>query len=74
MMTIGDKIKFIRKKFGLSQEEFAKYFNVSQRSLSAMELGDRRVTYSFLETLIKKFNVNPNWLFDDDAEFFMNNK
>ncbi|WP_394358766.1 helix-turn-helix domain-containing protein [Hydrogenimonas thermophila] len=50
--------------------EFAKYFNVSQRSLSAMEIGDRRVTYSFLNTLVEKFDVNPIWLFDDEAEPF----
>ena len=70
-MEIEEKIRFVRKTLGFSQEEFAEYFNVSQRTLSAIEISDRKVTYTFLKDLVQKFNINPVWLFNDDAEPFL---
>jgi len=70
-MTIGNKIRFIRKSLNLSQEEFAKEINKNQKAISAIELGNRRATYQFLQSLVEKFSVNPMWLFDLSEEPFL---
>ncbi len=70
-MQIGKKIKYVRKHYKLSQEEFAAYFGISQRSLSALEIGERRIDFNVLNTLVQKFNVNPMWLFFDEKEPFL---
>ncbi|WP_456370513.1 helix-turn-helix domain-containing protein [Thermodesulfatator atlanticus] len=72
-MQIGKKIKYVRKHYKLSQEEFAAYFGISQRSLSALEIGERRIDFNVLNTLVQKFQVNPMWLFFDEEEPFVEN-
>ena len=38
-MTLGEKIKELRKARGLSQEELAEQINVSRQAVSKWELG-----------------------------------
>ena len=47
-MTLGEKLKEIRKKFGLSQEQLAEKLTVSNRSVSRWETGSTLPDISIL--------------------------
>ncbi|WP_052339324.1 helix-turn-helix domain-containing protein [Gorillibacterium massiliense] len=65
MMTIGDKVKAIRKQHQLSQIAFADTIGISQGRLSEIEQGKTKPSADTLHELRKKFNVDLNWLFDE---------
>jgi transcriptional regulator with XRE-family HTH domain len=67
MRTIGDKIKFIRKHSELTQIAFAETIGISQGRLSEIEKGKTKPSAETLQQLRKKFNVDLNWIFDEDA-------
>ncbi|RZD17696.1 MAG: helix-turn-helix domain-containing protein [Candidatus Acididesulfobacter diazotrophicus] len=52
------RIKELRKKEGLSQEELAKLLNVSRPTVSQMENGTRKVSLSDMVRLANIFNVS----------------
>ena len=52
-MTLID----IRKKRGLTQEQFAELIGVDQRTVSAYETGSRRPSYEVIGTISGIFNV-----------------
>lgn len=49
-MDIGDQINNLRKKNGLSQDEFAELFHISRQTVSNWENGK---SYPDLEMIIK---------------------
>lgn len=59
---IGDKIAEQRKKLGLNQEELAKALDISQKSISKYERGDRRPSYEVLLAMASLFNVSVDYL------------
>ena len=63
---LGEKIKFYRKKSGLTQEQLAEKIDFSCRSLSFLECGVNFVTAETLEKLCVALNVTPKQLFDFD--------
>ena len=56
--TIGNKIKFLRKEKGLSQEKLAEYVNLSREHLSCLERGKYSVNLETLYNISKFFNVD----------------
>jgi transcriptional regulator with XRE-family HTH domain len=61
----GEKIKEIRKKTGLNQDEFAKELGYTSRStINKIEKGVNDMSQDKLELLIRKFDVDVNELFD----------
>jgi virginiamycin A acetyltransferase len=60
----GEKIKEIRKKTGLNQDEFAKELGYTSRStINKIEKGVNDMSQDKLELLIRKFDVDVNELF-----------
>lgn len=51
MKTIGMKLKELRKKAKLSQQQLADYLEIGQDYLCKMETGDRKVSYEVLNKL-----------------------
>ena len=65
MNKLGEKIKEIRLKKGLSQEAFAKVLGYNSRStINKIEKGINEISYDKLVLLIKKFEVEIDELFD----------
>jgi transcriptional regulator with XRE-family HTH domain len=62
MITIGERVKHIRKLHKLSQQEFSKAINISQGRLSEIEKNICKPSTDTLTSLSKGFNVNLNWL------------
>jgi len=60
---LGKKIKRMRINRGLTQEQLAEAADVSQRTLSGIEIGENFVTAETLDKIIKKLNTTSEELF-----------
>ena len=60
---LGKRIKEIRKERGLTQEEFAEMINISQRTLSGIEIGKNFLTSQTLDRILEVFDMQPDDLF-----------
>ena len=67
-MNIGEQINNLRKKHGLSQDDFANLFNVSRQTISNWENGK---SYPDLEMIIKVsdyFKISIDELLKNDVQ------
>ena len=66
-MTLGEKIKEMRKKFGLSQEELASIMNVSRQAITKWESDGGLPDISNLQELSKVLNISVDNLMNNDV-------
>ncbi|CAM4318783.1 MULTISPECIES: helix-turn-helix domain-containing protein [Paenibacillus] len=66
MNAIGDKVKAIRLQHNLKQVTFAEKIRISQGRLSEIEQGKTKPSAETLFELRKQFNVDLNWLFEEE--------
>lgn len=57
-MSIGYKIKSVRKEKGITQEELANLANISRSHLSSVENGRNDISIKKLSDLAKVMNVS----------------
>jgi transcriptional regulator with XRE-family HTH domain len=62
METIGDRIKKLRKEFGLSQQKFGETVKVSKSHISNIELGGDYPSEMLIKLICMEFHVNEAWL------------
>lgn len=67
-MTLGEKLKVIRKRFGLSQEQLAGLMNVSRQAISKWEGNLGMPDVSNLQELSKVFGVMVDYLLNDENQ------
>ena len=67
-MTLGEKLKEIRKRFGLSQEQLALIMNVSRQAITKWENDGGIPDVSNLQELSKVFGVTVDYLLDNNNE------
>ena len=61
----GNKVREIRKRIGLTQQEFATQLGYSDKSMIAhIENGDNEMSIDKITLLLNTFNINANELFD----------
>ena len=60
---LGQKIKRMRINRGLTQEQLAEKVDVSQRTMSGIEIGENFVTAETLDKIISALNTTPDELF-----------
>lgn len=60
---LGAKIKRLRIKKGLTQEQFAEKINIATRTLSGIETGENFLTADTLEKILDVLNVSSSELF-----------
>lgn len=68
MAEIGEKIKTLRTKAGISQLRLAELLGVSRPAISQIESGLRKVSANELDRLAEVFNVSVNSLLDKERE------
>ncbi|HOZ79235.1 MAG TPA: helix-turn-helix transcriptional regulator [Ferruginibacter sp.] len=68
-MSFGKKLKSIRQREELSQEEMIKRLNVSQSKYSRYERDKKEVTEKddFVKRVAEEFNVEIKWLVAEDG-------
>lgn len=62
----GEKIKRMRKKRHLTQEQLAEMIEISPRNLSGIEVGSNFVKAETLEKLLKALNITTEELFSNE--------
>ena len=67
-MTLGEKLKEIRKRFGLSQEQLAEFINVSRQAITKWESDGGIPDISNLQELSKVFGITIDYLLNNYNE------
>ena len=67
-MTLGEKIQFLRKKAGLSQEQLAEELNVSRQSVSKWESDAATPDTDKIRSISVLFDVSADYLLFDQCE------
>ena len=57
-----DRIRKIRKDFGLTQKEFADRLGIKQNTVATYEIGKTNVGEAVITSICREFNVNEEWL------------
>lgn len=70
-MTIGERIKKVRKSKNLTQQEFCNRIGFKQNSISLVESGKRNISDQAIKSICREFNVNEAWLRTGEGEMFI---
>ncbi|MTP79471.1 helix-turn-helix domain-containing protein [Turicibacter sanguinis] len=70
-MSIGLRVKEIRKDVGLNQEEFSKRINISRSNLSNIEIGRVISTDRVINDICSEFKINEFWLRTGEGEKYI---
>ena len=62
MNSFGERLKQLRLKSGLSQQELSDELNIGRSTLANYEQGKREPNFETLETIADYFNVDMNYL------------
>ena len=68
LMTIGEKIKKLRREQDITQEKLAEYLKISSQSVSKWETGNGMPDIALIVPIANFFGVSLDELFDRDAE------
>lgn len=68
---VNERIKEVRKRFGLTQTEFAKRINLSQNYMTMVETGKRSPSDRTIEDICRVFGVSRDWLESGMGEMFL---
>lgn len=63
-VKVGQRIKELRTKQGLSQEEFAFKCELDRTYITSLERGKRNISLENLEKIAKAFNMSLSQFFD----------
>lgn len=66
-MTLGQKLRKIRSKFGLSQEQLAEVINVSRQAITKWENDGGLPDVGNLQEISEVFGVTVDYLLNDDS-------
>jgi transcriptional regulator with XRE-family HTH domain len=70
-IKLGDRVKHIRKSKNLTQSEFAIVLETSAGFISDIESGNKIPGSELLKSLLRKFQVNINWILTGDGDIFI---
>ena len=59
---MNERVKFLRKKLGLSQEAFGARIGITKASVSQIENGVNSASNSTIKCIVNEFGVNEEWL------------
>ena len=62
MNTIGERIKYVRKAFSLTQQKFADRIGAKQNTIAQYEIGRNIPLDPVITAICKEFGVDPVWL------------
>lgn len=67
-MTLGERIKKLRKSFDLTQREFGERIGVKPNTIATYEIGRNEPIDAVVSLICREFNVNEVWLRTGDGE------
>ncbi|CCZ35415.1 dNA-binding helix-turn-helix protein [Firmicutes bacterium CAG:646] len=66
-----DRIKELRKRLDLTQQEFAEKIGISRGNIAAYEVGKNAPSDAVISLICREFNVNEEWLRTGTGEIFV---
>lgn len=69
-MTIGERIKVLRKEKNLSMEDFGSVIGMGKSAVSRIENGVNGTTDQTIRSICREFGVNEHWLRTGEGEMF----
>lgn len=70
-MTVGERLRYIRKSSNLTLEEFGSRIGMKKNSLSQIENGKNSLTEQTLMSVCREFNANPDWIRSESGDPFV---
>lgn len=70
-MTIGQRIRILRKELNLTQVEFGERIGLKQAVIGQMENNTRNITDRTIASICEKFNVRKEWLCEGSGNIFI---
>lgn len=69
-MTVGERLRVVRKDKKLNQGEFGAEVGVSTATISLLEKGAVKITERNVRDICRAFNVNREWLLEGTGEMY----
>lgn len=70
-LTIGDRIKKVRKKNDLTQQEFADRIGIKRNTIATYEIGRNAPIDAIIILICREFNISEKWLRTGEGEMFV---
>lgn len=67
---MNERIKQLRKKLGMSQDEFGRILGVTRGVIANIELNRAAIKPLFIDLLCTTYNVNEDWLRSGAGDMF----
>ena len=67
---MNNRIKSVRKHFGMNQTEFGAEIGVTQGAITSYEKGTREPLNLSIQAICTRFNVDEHWLRTGEGEMF----
>lgn len=68
---MNERIRELRKTLGLTLEKFGANLGVGKTAISKIESGDRGLTDQMFLSVVREYNVNPDWLRNGTGPMFL---
>lgn len=68
---MNERLKLLRRELGLNQKELGERIKLSQTHISSLENGAREMTDRILADICREFNINDNWLRNNEGPMFI---
>ena len=68
---MNERIKELRSRLGLTQEEFSSKIGLSRNFIAQIETGTKKPSERTIFDICEKFNVNQDWLRSGNGEMFV---
>lgn len=65
---MNERVKQIRKAYGMTQREFAEALGVTNVAISKIESGQRGLTSQMIRSICREFEVDEQWLLTGEGE------
>lgn len=70
-MTVGERLKAVRKFYKLTLEKFGDKVGVTSSSISDIEKGRRELTKQMCISVCREYDVNETWLRTGEGDMFV---
>jgi len=70
-LTAGERIKILREKVGITQEEFSQRLGTTRNTITNYEANRRMPMDATIKSICREFNVSEKWLRTGEGEMFM---
>ena len=73
-MTIGERIKNLRKNLNITAKDFANILQIPLRTIGSYERNEAQPSPKFFSALIDIYHININWLLTGEGNIFLSKK